>query len=399
MGSPLSGEGDGGAVTLLPGRAPLASGRLLDGLRWVGASDTWGLGRAADGLGDLDGDGLAEIALGAPASDRIWLVPGESPPTPGDRAIRTVPTGLLGAPGDGFGVAVAGLGDLDGDGRLDFAVGAAYGASEAGEVWLIAGSSELPAADQAVEDVAWARISGQSAYDGFAGTARAIAHSDLDGDGLSDLCVGASSADGAGADSGSVVVFLGGSGWPADLAAADADLHIDGPAPTGTEGYYGPAFGTALQALGDWTGDGRDDLAVSAIYDDAAAENAGAVFLMAGAAALPATQRATDAWATLQGDDADARLGVSMAAGAQGDARWLLVGGGRLDDEGVRTRLAWRLSSAGADPGIHGVSAAAEASFEGAGSTVALLDMDGDGRLESIVGGSDGLWLFSSGGL
>jgi hypothetical protein len=63
-----------------------------------------------------------------------------------------------------------------------------------------------------------------------------------------------------------VLVFVGGA----------ADVVIEGPS-------VGGAFGTRL-AVGDFDGDGVDDLAVSAPFDDAVGQDSGAVYVLAGPA-------------------------------------------------------------------------------------------------------------------
>lgn len=72
---------------------------------------------AACGLGDIDGDGRADFALGLPEANfgdgrvEVYLGSGGS-------------FSMDGTPGSRFGSAITGLGDVDGDGRADFAVGA-----------------------------------------------------------------------------------------------------------------------------------------------------------------------------------------------------------------------------------------------------------------------------------
>jgi hypothetical protein len=97
-----------------------ASGRLLANLRGDEPGD--GFGIAACGIGDLDGDGSADWLVGAPGTpDRTGRVIAFSGAT-GARLYETV----CDARGDAFGIALCDVGDYDGDSVHDFAVGAEH---------------------------------------------------------------------------------------------------------------------------------------------------------------------------------------------------------------------------------------------------------------------------------
>ena len=75
-------------------------------------------GNTVAGLNDVNGDGVPDLVVGAPGADRVQILSGA------DRnVIRTItdPDGLT---GNQFGFAVANLGDVNGDGVDDIAVGA-----------------------------------------------------------------------------------------------------------------------------------------------------------------------------------------------------------------------------------------------------------------------------------
>ena len=107
------------AGTLTPGNVgtPIDSGDLF--------------GQAASNIGDLDNDGLLELAVGAPGADgeagAVWLLSLRAGGTVMRRTVIStpdLPPGTLDA-GDGFGGRhVANIGDLDGDGIDEIAVGA-----------------------------------------------------------------------------------------------------------------------------------------------------------------------------------------------------------------------------------------------------------------------------------
>src|ERR1043166_7529105 len=76
-----------------------------------------GFGESVTGIGDVNGDGIADVAVGAPGADRAYIISG---------ATRAVLRTLADPNGTGhrFGFAVANAGDLNGDGIDDLAVGA-----------------------------------------------------------------------------------------------------------------------------------------------------------------------------------------------------------------------------------------------------------------------------------
>ena len=77
------------------------------------------------GAGDVTGDNRADLLLGAPASSAAYLVYGSAATAPVDLAApRDRAVEFTGAAGDRMGFSVAGVGDVTGDGRPDFAVGA-----------------------------------------------------------------------------------------------------------------------------------------------------------------------------------------------------------------------------------------------------------------------------------
>ncbi|MEQ1564224.1 MAG: VCBS repeat-containing protein [Myxococcota bacterium] len=116
-------------------------------LQIPGASGSW-IGYGA-GIGDLDGDGAADLVVGRPQSTYTGEVPGEVlvylAPTPGvwtESQADVVLTSGVGEP-DGFGLAIE-IAQLDGDGRADLVVGAPVDPTagrEAGSVTLVFAAS------------------------------------------------------------------------------------------------------------------------------------------------------------------------------------------------------------------------------------------------------------------
>jgi hypothetical protein len=158
--------------------------------------------------GDLDNDGFSDVVAGAPYHDPELLDAGavyvSSGPALGEDMNQ--PTAKLEgrAEGDHAGISVAVLGDIDGDGYDDLAVGAPgsdTAGEDAGEAYVVFG----PVLGQLSLETADIRFIGQSAFD-FAGQSVSSA-GDFDDDGLLDVVIGAPFHDGLAPSSGAAYVF------------------------------------------------------------------------------------------------------------------------------------------------------------------------------------------------
>ncbi len=199
------------------------------------------LGSAVAGAGDVNGDGYDDVILGAQGCSTnagcVYVYHGSS------AGITTATRTLTGeAESDLFGCAVAGAGDVDGDGFADVIVGAT-GYSSTGRAYIYHGSSPGIAGQ---EDQT---ITGESAnYLGYS----VAGAGDVNGDGYGDVLVGAPSYF---AHTGRVYIYHGSaSGLPAN---ADTTL-------TGYSDYR--EFGVAIDGAGDVNGDGYDDVIVGSVY-------------------------------------------------------------------------------------------------------------------------------------
>jgi len=362
-----------GAVFVVFGSTELASGTRLDlaaedeagaGLRVFGAHLASLAGQAV-AAGDVNGDAIADLIIGAPGTNKggsarafgaAYVVFGGAA-LAGFRDLGATPSSGRGADvvvfgadaagrtsGDQLGVGVA-SGDVNGDHIDDLIVsapladGPANQRRDAGEVYVFFGGPGLTSgtAVDLAQTSASVRIHGAAQDDqlGFS-----LGTGDLNGDGTSDLLMGATGRDSAaGEDAGAVYVVFGGrtltSGLSRDLnqaappSANGADVLISGPGRRSS-------FGISL-ASGDVNGDRVADLVVGAEQaTNRAGVATGLMYVFYGSAALT-SGRVLDAAAPAppQGNGAHVViLGVN-----EGDMLGFDVAAGDVNDDGIADLL------------------------------------------------------------
>lgn len=324
-------------------------------------------------VGDVNGDGIADVLVGASEFESGQADEGAAFLYFGAvGAFNTVADAQLQSnqPGAQLGASVAVIGDVNGDGYNDIALGAPLfddGNTDEGAVFVHLGGPGLN-----LSPVANLQVGQNSAFLGGS----VAGAGDVNGDGLADLIVGGVGFDATGAtNSGVVQLYFGAAGNGFD-AVADAQL----------VSTAGARLGSSLGSAGDVNGDGFADVVVGALEYSAGQTNEGAAFLYFGGAG--AFNTSPDA--ELQGNQVGAGMGSSVAGGGDvnGDGFGdLLIGAVSLDagqaDEGAAFVFfggAGAFNTA-ADAQIEANQATARFGF-----AASFGDVNADGFADAIIG-------------
>jgi hypothetical protein len=256
------------------------------------SGDTFGMSVAS--LGDLNGDGVGDLAVAAHSDDDGGAITGsvyvlflETDATVRNAQKLSMLYGNLDSfcildAGDRFGVAIVALGDVNDDGVVDLAVGAHLdddGGSDAGAAYVLFLETDGTAKFAQKLSALYGNFNTFYTLDSSDDFGRSVAGpGDLDGDGVVDMAVGAVSDADGGSGAGAVYLLF---------------LKTDGTCKSAQKlsNHYGnfnmfyaldasDNFGVSVASLGDVNEDSVVDLAVSAYDDDDGGTDTGAVYIL-----------------------------------------------------------------------------------------------------------------------
>jgi hypothetical protein len=344
---------------------------------------TYGAGRSI-GLGDVNDDGIGDVAFGCPYS----TTPGQyilyGPLTGDAHIVDAYDAAIVSADVDTIFSHGSDLADVDGDGTADSVVAAwtdSSGEFQSGTLWVTFG----PLAGDLDPDVdADEKIVGE--HEGANAGRIVRVDADLNADGLHDIVLNAVYDATGGPSAGALYVVYG----PADISSlADAAMLI---------GPTASAFAGQEFTSGDYDGDGYGEVAAYLF-----APGDGGVYVARGPLADETDLSTADV--ILEGDSAADGVGAGLGSGdLTGDGiADLLVGAPNIDSAAGVAYLV-------VDPpsGTSAVADVAAATFRGelaesyTGQGVAAGDLNGDGAGDLIVGapgllGGGGLYVEYSG--
>ncbi len=256
------------------------SGGLVAG---PAAGDLFGYGVAV--LGDVDGDGVEDVAVGAISADvgssdegEVYVLFMNSNGTvKAEQKINSLTGGFGGtiASGDDFGARVAGIGDVDLDGIPDLAVGVPDGGvGDDGSVWIVFLNAN---GTVKAETELSSGVGGFPVFANGSALSAVAGIGDLNGDSVPDIVVGDFFANVSATTDGSVwVLFLDttgsviGSQQIASGVGGFPDIFDDLD-----------TFGSSVESLGDLDGDGLTDIAVGAYFQEGSSgDRTGAVYIL-----------------------------------------------------------------------------------------------------------------------
>ena len=333
-------------------------------------SDYFGV--SVSDAGDVNGDGYSDVIVGAYQNSAGGVNAGRSYIYFGGSSMNNTADVIMtgAAASDNFGYSVSTAGDVNGDGYSDVIVGA--GNNDAGG--MNAGRSYIYFGGSSMNNTADVIMTGEAVSDYF-GNSVATA-GDVNGDGYSDIIVGVNANDAGGVNAGRAYIYFGG-------ASMDntADVIMTGAA-------AGDMFGGSASEAGDVNGDGYSDVIVGAQFNDAVGSNVGRAYIYFGGTSMDNT-----ADVIMTGEAADDMFGrpVSTAGDVNGDGYSdIIVGATGNDAGGSNAGRAYIYLNSLTGPDIPDEFFTGETAGDLFGWSLSTAgDVNGDGYVDFIVGANE----------
>lgn len=354
-----------------------------DFTRLTGINTSDGLGRAV-ASGDINGDGYDDMVVGAPgnATGFISIVYG-SDTLPSALTLSTSNSAIITGNGstDYFGANIA-VGDVNGDGFADIAVGAVgdttAGAANSGAVYLLYGGENEISSGTVASNVNMAKFTSGVGFK----TGASISIGDINGDEYDDVLIGSTNDAATG---GSVSIVYG-----QEANYSGTSNSISG-LPKFTGESNGNTFGNS-SAVGDVNGDGLDDIFIGAELNDDSGVAAGSAYIFYGQEDEYSGSTAASSVAEVTGEAAGDNAGTSVAIGEVTGDEYddLLITSDGNDDGATDAGAVYVIPGSGTAYSATTTSLSDFTEFTGITasdtvSKVAAVDVDGDEVKEIIA--------------